>query len=411
MSSTGIVTVNQQGLRVVGYPGDGAALLAMSLDDNLPGDAAGTFAGFAIHRTVQGEQEEPLFNRLNFSYAVTSSTTPEQRKWFSSADAPFQKFRWVDVPPQGFGKPIAYRVVAMYFKGATRQLRAGPEARLTLQPCVHAHSRLQIAFTRAFASSQAYADRFKNGGIRPAKKSVDFDTTDYQEKYAWLGGNARKALFGFLDECLADTSSRIDVFAYDLDEPDFIRRLQAIAAQKIEGKCRLRAVLDDASLHTKSGAIEVKAAKLLKAAAGASNVKQGHFSRFQHHKMILKRDASGKAQSVLFGSMNFSLPGVYIQANNVLRFDYPGTADYFARAFYNAIDNKTRTAAFKKDQVSWAYNRVSAEDTKELPRALGGDFAAQGLANLAGAGGRCHPECEELGPLRGDGTHRHGPGP
>ena len=115
MSSTGIVTVNQQGLRVVGYPGDGAALLAMSLDDNLPGDAAGTFAGFAIYRTVQGEQEEPLFNRLNFSYAVTSSTTPEQRKWFSSADAPFQKFRWVDVPPQGFGKPIAYRVVAMYF--------------------------------------------------------------------------------------------------------------------------------------------------------------------------------------------------------------------------------------------------------------------------------------------------------
>ena len=58
---------------------------------------------------------------------------------------------------------------------------------------------------------------------------------------------------------------------------------------------------------------EVKAAAMIIDAAGADNVK--HFDRYQHNKVFIKRDASGKAERVIFGSMNFSVRGLYVQAN------------------------------------------------------------------------------------------------
>jgi hypothetical protein len=63
--------------------------------------------------------------------------------------------------------------------------------------------------------------------------------------------------------------------------------------------------------------VEVQAAKMIKAAAGA-NVGQGNFSRYQYNKIFVKRDANGKSQRVLFGSMNFSIRGLYIEANTIM---------------------------------------------------------------------------------------------
>jgi len=111
----------------------------------------------------------------------------------------------------------------------------------------------------------------------------------------------------------------------------------------------------------------VQAAKLIKAAAGAGNVKQGHFNRFQHNKVFIKRDARGKAQRVLFGSMNFSLRGLYIQANNILVVDDPATAGYFAAAFDNAFENSVRARPFAAAPVAQGFNPISARSTGDLP--------------------------------------------
>lgn len=138
---------------------------------------------------------------------------------------------------------------------------------------------------------------------------------------------------------------------------------------------RLRAILDNASLHRKDDKgtpPEVKAAELIKAAA-RSKVKQGHFGRYQHNKVFIKRDAQGNAQKVLFGSMNFSVRGLYVQANNVMVVDDPRTAGYFADAFDNAFDNATPTnvsqSKFAKSKIAAKYNEISATDTASLPKA------------------------------------------
>ena len=141
---TDLIVNEVAGLRVVAYAGANSVLLAMTV----PQDNTANLAGFAIWRQRDGEDEQPLLNRLSFDDAVTSETTPQQRKWTPSDQAPFQKFRWVDVPEDGFSAPITYRVRALYFSGTGTTTKAGPEVSVTVNPVRASHSNFQAAFTR-----------------------------------------------------------------------------------------------------------------------------------------------------------------------------------------------------------------------------------------------------------------------
>lgn len=322
----------KDGLRVIAHRGDGSVLLAFNLDKPpQPG-----FAGFAVKCTPPSGAPFFLKNRLNFDDKTTASTTPaDRRKMITTTDqAPYQKFRWVDFSSSLGPGLYKYEVSAMYPSrpGGPLQPRASTEVSLELGPFVQ--GKLQIGFTRGFLSSQAYVDRFQNKPFRPAKKSIDFDTAPFEAQYGWLGFHARKLVFDFLNECLADPASTLDVFAYDLDEPDVVRLLQ-----KFKG--RLRAVLDDAPLHTKDGAMEIEAHQLLVASAGAANVKQGHFKRFSHCKVFIQKK-NGTPVRVLTGSANFSVRGFYVQANNVLVFDDPGAALQYETAFEESFHNMSQ---------------------------------------------------------------------
>jgi hypothetical protein len=136
---------------------------------------------------------------------------------------------------------------------------------------------------------------------------------------------------------------------------------------------RLRAILDNAALHSKpnkSGTmpIEIDAAKMIIAASGAGNVRQGDFNRYQHNKVFIKRDSGGNAQRVIFGSMNFSVRGVYVQANNVIVVDDPNVAGMFAKAFDNAFKNNVKAGPFQADPIAKGYMVGSATDTAALPK-------------------------------------------
>jgi hypothetical protein len=208
-----------------------------------------------------------------------------------------------------------------------------------------------VGFTRGFLSSQAYADKFQNAAIRPAQKSITYDTKPFAAQYEWLGFHARTLVFDFLNEAFADTESTLDVFAYDLDEPDVIHLLTQF-------KGRLRAFLDDAPLHTKPGAMEILAKAALVKSAGEANVKHGHFQRFSHCKVFIKKDKDGNAVRVLTGSANFSVRGLYVQANNVLIFDDPGTAAHYEEAFEQAFQDMS---GFKTAQIAEGWIDMSHE--------------------------------------------------
>jgi len=362
-------SADDAGLHVVVYPGDNKILIAMSLGDGSINDTDKNLAGFAIWRKYDGKVEEILPNRIGFASGVNDQTTAETREWTDSDQAPFQKFRWVDVPADGFDVPITYRVRALYFTGQGFATKAGPEVTTRAEPVKQFHTRFRPAFTRGYIASQAYADKFQNKDIRPAgARTPDFDTKPFAAQYAWLGADARAQLFAFIADCEQDASARIDVFAYDLDEPDVIAAICRMGKQG-----RLRAILDNAALHSKpskSGVmpVEVDSAKMIIAAAGDANVRQGKFNRYQHNKVFIKRDSAGSAQRVIFGSMNFSVRGIYVQANNVVVVDDPTVAGMFAAAFDNAFKNNVKATPFEADAIAKGYMPCSATSTDALPK-------------------------------------------
>ncbi|WP_395607922.1 phospholipase D-like domain-containing protein [Pseudomonas sp. B22129] len=312
-----------QGLTFKLYRGEGAALLAFDLAADL---ATSDFVGFSIEVRYPGADHwGVLHNRLHFDYPPT----PEQPRTFPSTEAPFQKFRWIHVPSEILPGLFRYRVTACYM-GADGTLRKGVS--LENQVSLEAQTIsgfVNIGFTRGFASSQAYGDRFNNETriLPPARSAprayLDLDMAPFEKNYAWLGFEARQLILQVLDQVANDPELTLDALIYESKEPDILRRLEGLGP-------RVRAIIDD---HGDQGAADscesLSAARL--AAAGAQ-VKRLHFSSQQHNKVLIVRRA-GKAIRVLGGSTNFALRGLYIQANNVLLFDDETVAGKFAEVF------------------------------------------------------------------------------
>src|SRR6185369_7384309 len=100
--------------------------------------------------------------------------------------------------------------------------------------------------------------------------------------------------------------------------------------------------------HGIPGSDESKAAKRLRASAGAGAVTRTHFHNLQHNKIFFTRK-KGIAQKVLCGSTNFTYRGLFIQANNLLVFHAPEVAGLFAGMFDLAFDDPMN---FRKDPYS-----------------------------------------------------------
>ena len=342
------IKASHGGLTMLAYPGDDAVLLAFDLDAKPGAD----FAGFAIRCTPPHGRPYYLYNRLNLTKAITAATTPGQRKFTPSNEAPFQKFRWIHVPKQVEAGRYTYEASTMYFR-PNGSLGQDASVSLPFEMTPEKYANFDIGFTRGYISSQAYTEKFKNAPIRPAgKKTLDFDTSTFRKRYEWLGFHARELLLKFLYECLNDSSITVDLFAYDIDEPDIVRDLEKLGE-------RLRAFLDNASLHTKAGALEAQVHQRLIKSAGAEQVRVGHFRRFAHNKVLIQKK-DGQPIKVLTGSANFSVRGLYVQANNILVFDDPYVAGLYEEAFEQAFNDKTKTqTAFRRSEIASDYFEIN----------------------------------------------------
>jgi hypothetical protein len=340
------------GLELRAYRGEGSALLAM----DLPEAGAQDLAGFAIECTPPGRRPFYLLNRLSFSQEMTAGTTPEERKWTPSDRAPFQKYRWTHFPVPLLDGDYRYAVTAMYFDGPGRQLRKGATTAVTLDlvPATGPGHPMTVAFTRGYMQSQAYKDHFRRDlAFAPANRGVDYDTTKYRRKYEWLGGHARQLLFDFLKACVDDPQVTVDLFAYDMDEPDMLRLLVKLGS-------RLRVVADNATLHKGTAAKparEIAAWQLVEASAGATNVRHGKFARFAHSKVLIRK-RNGMAEAVLTGSTNFSVRGLYVQANNMILLEDPQAAGLFEQAFEQSFSKPM--SKFASSEIAGGYFDLTA---------------------------------------------------
>lgn len=329
----------QDGLALKLWRGEGMSLLAFDLARS---EVTPQFAGFAVRCKHPGATDfVELTNRLAFHYNGANAG----KKFFKTSKAPFQKFRWVHFPRDVIPGEYRYRLTAMYATDPSDpegSLRAGAtvEEAISLAPAT-LEGFLNVGFTRGFASSQAYADKFNNnaaiipppGAAAPA--DLNHPSAPFQREYAWLGFEARRLIFSTLDAAISDPSITVDAMIYEAREGDLFRKFAALGS-------RLRALIDDHGDHAAAGSNETTAADML-SRAGAE-VRRTHFGRQQHNKVIIVR-RNGTPIEVIAGSTNFSLRGLYIQSNNVLLFDDVPIARLFEEVFEAYWDDPSRFRA------------------------------------------------------------------
>ncbi len=100
---------------------------------------------------------------------------------------------------------------------------------------------------------------------------------------------------------------------------------------------RIRIILDNAALHTQATGSKVPlevpfAAAFQKAAKAPAAIIRGCFARYSHDKIFIV-SKSGAPIQVLTGSTNFSVTGLYVNANHVLVFDDHAIASEYAKVF------------------------------------------------------------------------------
>ncbi len=353
------------GLSMKLWRGERMCLIGFDVPPPVPAD----LVGFAIECRAPGARRfQPLKNRLAFSYDQPIATAVTGARKYPSTEAPFQKFRWVDFPFEARAGKYVYRGTAMHMP-SDDMLERGTSIDLdiSLAPVTY-DGFLDVGFTRGFASSQALRDKFPDGTdvdaagrtIIPSNADEGLEFTKATEPsgiYDWLGFEAYDLIFSFLDDVVADPTVTLDVFAYDLNEPDILERLQRF------GK-RLRVIIDDSakakngvlSGHGAADSAESKSAAQLRKSAGKSNVHRTHFRHLQHHKVLIAR-RNGIPFKVMTGSTNFSFRGIYIQSNNVLVFDDPGVAGLFGNVFDAAFENP---ASFASDELATKWHTLQA---------------------------------------------------
>jgi phosphatidylserine/phosphatidylglycerophosphate/cardiolipin synthase-like enzyme len=368
-------------LSLVAYRGDAKTLLAW----DLPADRRKGLAGFTIACKPPGKEEYYLWNQLQFEQPDRHAQDAGEPA-NSSVNAPFHKFRWLHVPGmdhQGLEPAMGkytYTVTPRYFDADDDLLALDADLSTSVKILVDGFEKgsLRLAFTRGYVQSQAYANRF--GGtarIIPRNADLLYDTSavagtnpdgeefTYAEEYAWLGFTARKAIFSLLDEVLDDKDLRLDVFAYDLSEPDFMKKLLALA-----GEGRVRVILDNATLHHSKSEPEPEdefADEFERVATGAAAIKRGMFERFAHDKVMVVSDSAG-AKKVLTGSTNFSASGFYINSNHVLVFDDEPTAEKYAELFQQVWEQEVKAAPFISSDLS--AERFSPPSAVKPPRTI-----------------------------------------
>jgi phosphatidylserine/phosphatidylglycerophosphate/cardiolipin synthase-like enzyme len=362
MADDFVARKEKDGLTLSVYRGEDMALLAFDIDKSL---RKPDFVGFGIEYKVGNKDEWfPVYNFLTFkklrlqaeAFAKAHPKDKPDFSFKSSLRSPIQRFRWVHVPSRTIDNRVTYRVRAMFWNGDNQP----PVAKATVEATIDLGSKtrgefLNVGFTRGYASSQAYLRNFPDGEkILPGKgkSELDFKTAPFEadgKEYPWLGFEARRIMFDFLDECLKDKDVSLDVFVYDFSDPEVVRWLQQF-------KKRLRILIDNSAKHGQPKSDETKAAKVLAKSAGAGNVKRHKFSRLQHNKIIIAK-RKNVPFAVFTGSTNFSLRGLYIQANNALLFRDREIARWYADDFQAAFPKPTN---FTKSKVATQWFKKAA---------------------------------------------------
>jgi hypothetical protein len=414
------VTASQNSFTIKAYVGDNKTLLAFNFASPA---AAKNLAGFTIACQPPGQPSYYLLNELQFQSPSKHAQVAAQKP-NSTVNAPIQKYRWVHVPGsshQGLNPATgnyAYTVTPRYFDAnqSMQALDSSLSATVTVPVGPFKKGSLSLGFSRGYMQSEAFAHHFgTNAQLQPAGKPLLYDTSQqagtnpagqtftFADEYAWMGSTARQQVFAVLNQVLGDTSLHLDMFAYDLNEPDVLNALLELAKAG-----RVRIILDNAQLHVahkdpKTGKTvttpeDAFTALFQQQAKAPAAILRGHFARYSHDKVLIV-SKNGSPTTVLTGSTNFSVTGLYVNANHVLVFDDATVATEYSKVFNESWNDKTSASAFQKSSFSTAPFSYQSPTVPEMSITFSPHTAGDAATILGAISGRITQESTAHGSV------------
>jgi phosphatidylserine/phosphatidylglycerophosphate/cardiolipin synthase-like enzyme len=328
------------------YRGDGMALLGMNWKKGRPPQ---DFVGFAIEfKEPNGTKFKAIGNRIAFP-GVDGNLNP---KTLSSRLSPIQKFRWIHFPFNAeLPGQFTYKVTPV-FMDENDKLSYGESQEAGIELMRETYpGQLNVCFTRGFVSSQAFVDKFEDGGgvkaLLPAKAALGLKFVPShpkaEEALKWMGFESRSAILEVLDQAIADPTAQVRAVLYDLNEPGIVSRLEQLGD-------RLKVIIDDEGAHGETNSPESIATKRLKVTAGNDNVKRQHMGKLQHNKIVV---VDGNVKAAVCGSTNHSWRGFYVQNNNAIILKGDTAVSLFNGAFQDYWDNDAVAGFGKGNSARW----------------------------------------------------------
>ncbi|HSI63889.1 MAG TPA: phospholipase D-like domain-containing protein [Candidatus Saccharimonadia bacterium] len=294
-----------QGLTVQAIAGSHVVLLGF----NMAREDCDGLLGFAIHRTDHQEEEANWLEGMKTFKETDPGFGPGNT--YQTNHHPIQGFTWSDFTAKP-GYKYTYKVQALTGTPASLQVKAEVSVDVTTES--EEGGNHDIYFNRGASASQEYARRFKNKA-----PGDEYDPED--AKWAWLSRGAFEAILAFVARAKDETFA-LRVAAYEFRLAPFAQALREASAER---DVDVRVVYDANDNPPEEDGSVFPRDKNHKTARDASiksrckdrltrpEVKSPPIS---HNKFIvLLQDGSPKA--VLTGSTNYSLGGVFGQANVV----------------------------------------------------------------------------------------------
>lgn len=375
-----VITETNGSFIVKAYVGDNKTLLAFNFASQA---SAKNLAGFTIGCQPPGQPSYYLFNELQFQTPSSHAQVATQAAT-STINAPIQKYRWTHVPGsthQGL-KPATgnyiYSVTPRYFDANHSMLAIDTSltVKVTVPVGPFKKGSLALGFTRGYMQSQAFTHHFgPQASFQPAGKNLLYNTQQqagtnpqgqsftYADEYLWMGATARVQIFNLLNTVLNDSTLHLDMFAYDLNEPDILQILLKLAKGG-----RVRIILDNAALHTnkaKPTPEDQFTTLFQQQGKNKSDILRGSFGRYSHDKILIV-SKNGSAAQVLTGSTNFSVTGLYVNANHVLVFNDAAVAQEYAKVFQESWQVLTQFPKTSKQAAgAFASTPLAAQPFKD----------------------------------------------
>lgn len=323
--------------------------------------------GFALYRRPRGGEPEPVDTFVPF--AGEERKSGERRP---STEWPIQRFGWTDVLARS-GETVSYRAVPMVGKAGALE-EAGDQASPWSAPVSvtdEAGDGLRAYFNRGVLATQSVARRL--AGDEPwTKRLREMIATPGNITREYLSGELRLGLRKVLADALADSKAEVYAALFELDDPELIADLCALAS-------RAHVILANG---TDDKGDENKDARKELTAAGVDVHKRMTGSRLAHNKFLVV-SVDGAPGLTWTGSTNWTMSGLCTQVNNGLLIENAEVAGYYKEewdALLAAGDDFTaklvdgngaeRSASLGKGQIGTWFASVHKEVDLDAARAL-----------------------------------------